>query len=883
MSRTTTAGEVAEALLDLVEDQLEALAAGPLPGLVLPGVLMGHEVGPDVRADLLFTLGHLHTAGRREIAGSEVTSHIVRLLAGVDGRRTHTFYSYRVAETAVRFGRVTDNPVLEALGPVELEQVARAVDSMDWLELLEADVLPRNYAAVLARCEHARRQLGMLDDDTVLESLLGRVRDLLGGHLDDSNTSVGRYDIYTVDVHLFCEPLAELVGDAWWEGTRRALDLVNRVATRDGSAVAWGRSTGALAVCHTIELGGLVARRPLVDDASPWLARAAHAADRVHDWFDGGWVTAHRYRSSDPYRGLDRRLQMTLDCLGKLAEAAHGLQAIASTPIHPDESVLFPERDEMVWFDRPRNAGVWSYRDRSTAFTLPLVGATTTDYLPAPRNPGLWEVPVGSNLATATPLVLHGDRRFAAGGLPVWSEHSLGTLRARYDGFPLAGEFEPGPETPVLRAEREVTWSVEGRTLHVEEHLRFDELPRAIALQVTEAPGRPLDVRFQCGSGHRTARVEVAGVAEYRSCWGELPFVHQVDLDPATEVSFRWSVTPLLRVVSSAVGAAYNDRLYEALEGRVRVAPLTHAAATDPGELSDRLAGADQFHLHWPEWLLIGDLGAHRALIEGIRGAGVPIVWTQHNLVGHDRNPEVPAFYEAWAGAADLVIHHSEWGRDRAIDRYRYGAQTRHVVIPHGLFGEGAPGEDRAGSRAGVEHDLGLRSGVIRLGVVGAPRLDKDVAMVMRAVTRSSRDDLELLVLSLREGEEAPDDPRIVARPYEMVPRADYDRRLGALDALVMPFDPDGEMLTTGTIGDALAHGLPTIASSWGFLTEQLGDAAITYGRTEDDLLRCLEALDRESLAAAGAAAVRRRPSHRWSHIADLTFAELDRLGGTRH
>src|SRR5690606_30534289 len=103
-----------------------------------------------------------------------------------------------------------------------------------------------------------------------------------------------------------------------------------------------------------------------------------------------------------------------------------------------------------------------------------------------------------------------------------------------------------------------------------------------------------------------------------------------------------------------------------------------------------------------------------------------------------------------------------------------------------------------------------------------------------------TRQDLELVVWSLRGGEHVPDDPRIVALPYEMVGREEYDRRLAALDALVMPFDPDGEMLTTGTIGDALGFGLPTIASCWAFLTEELGDAAITYGRTEDDLVACL-------------------------------------------
>lgn len=210
----TTANDLADVLLDLVEAQLGALARGPLPRFELPGALLGHEVGADVRADLLFTLGLLHEAGRKEVDGIEVADAISSLLAGVHGRRTHTFYSYRVAETVARYGRFdAANPVLAPLDDAQREQVAVAVDSTEWLELLDAGILPRNYAAVLARCEHARHRLGLLHDTTVLDELLGRVTAMLGGHLDDSNARIGRYDIYTVDIHLFCEPLAAQLGD----------------------------------------------------------------------------------------------------------------------------------------------------------------------------------------------------------------------------------------------------------------------------------------------------------------------------------------------------------------------------------------------------------------------------------------------------------------------------------------------------------------------------------------------------------------------------------------------------------------------------------------------------------------------------------------------
>ncbi len=883
MSGSTTAGDLAETLLAFVEEHLAHLAAGPLPELHLPGLLMGQPVGQDVRADLAFTLGLLHSCGRSQVAGIPIPDAIAQLLQGVEGEQIHTFFSYRVAETVARFGPFDSaNPVLAGLDDDARQQVAEATDSTGWIELLDGGALPRNYAAVLARCEHARSQLGLPVDQGGLDHLVDRTRALLGGHMDDSNTGVGRYDIYTVDIHLFCEPLADLIGEPWRTGAMAALALVERTATRDGAALPWGRSTGALACCHTIELAGLVARRGLGEDPARWGSRAAGAAAHLDGWFDRGWVTAHQHRSSDPYRGLDRRLQMTLDCLGKLVDAAEGLRRQPGLALDVAVDDLFPAVDEVVWFDEPLARGVWAFRNEELAFSLPFVGGTTTDYLPAPRHPGLFEVPVGSPLGTGTPLLLHDGKQFVAGGAPISVVHQPRSVRARYAGFPRAGQLEPGPRTPVLGGTRDVTWRVEGRTLVVEEHLELDDVPEALAVQVTEAEDRPLRFAVECEAPHRTATVDVDGIAEYRSPWGELPRVHQVDIEPARSVHLRWSVTPVLRVASTAHGHLYSDSLYAPLDGRVRVERVPQSTAWRANARADFARRIDQLHLHWPEWLpgLGADLGAHAGFIDGVQAEGTRIVWTMHNLVPHTKDPAFGAVYQRWAEAADLVIHHSAWARDLAMATYAYGESTRHVVIPHAHWGS-EPGP--SDGRAGVEAELGLRSAALRLGIVGAPRAEKNVELAMRAMARSQRHDIELLVLSLDGGDDVPDDPRIVGRPYEMVARPAYARRLLALDALLMPFDPDGQMLATGTVGDAVAAGLPTIASSWPYLAEALGGAAIVYGRTEDDLVACLDGLSHDALAAAAAAARALQPGLDWGLIAERTYVELDRLGSAHH
>jgi hypothetical protein len=343
----------------------------------------------------------------------------------------------------------------------------------------------------------------------------------------------------------------------------------------------------------------------------------------------------------------------------------------------------------------------------------------------------------------------------------------------------------------------------------------------------------------------------------------------------------RWRVTPVLRIASTSVGHPYNDSLYSSLRDRVRIEPVAESLAWNARARAAFTKRVDQLHLHWPEWIFLAlgpDVGAHRGFIAALHEGGTRIVWTMHNLVPHTKDPAYRPIYEAWAEAADLVIHHSVWGRDRAVDTYAFGPSTRHVVIPHAAW---HPLDDTAAAadRAATEAELGLKVGALRLGIVGAPRVEKDVELALRAVARSSRSDIELVALSLDGSETVPDDPRIVVRHYEHVDRSTYARRLHGFDALVLPFRPDGEMLATGTVGDAVAAGIPALCSSWPVLAEALGDSAIVYGETEDDLVTCVEQLTRDDLSRAAVAVRDLRDELSWPAIAERTYVELDRLG----
>ncbi|HEY6414893.1 MAG TPA: hypothetical protein VIX41_01605, partial [Acidimicrobiales bacterium] len=167
---------IADDLVATAVGVLEELARGIAPGLVLPDTVAGHRVDADAPADLCFTLGLLHQAGVDEVAGLPVVPTLLGRLAATDGRRTNTFFSYRIAETVGRLGG------LDALDATTRGTVAEAVDSTEWIALLDQAVLPRNYAVVLARCEAARARLGLDVDADVLEDLLARVGALFGEH-----------------------------------------------------------------------------------------------------------------------------------------------------------------------------------------------------------------------------------------------------------------------------------------------------------------------------------------------------------------------------------------------------------------------------------------------------------------------------------------------------------------------------------------------------------------------------------------------------------------------------------------------------------------------------------------------------------------------------
>jgi hypothetical protein len=534
---------------------------------------------------------------------------------------------------------------------------------------------------------------------------------------------------------------------------------------------------------------------------------------------------------------------------------------------------VFGARDE--WLGFGEGVGVWAHRDPRLGFSLPVVGGPGADYAPAPRYAGRFEVPSDQPLVCFLPVVWRGGDRFAPSGAATRVEHRPGALDLDHDGF-VAAAADLGAEPETLAGRRQATYRVDGRTLHVDEVLAFERPPGAMAVLVPETAHQPLHVAAGGEAVERVTTIDVDGLAEWRSVEGELGAVHQLELRPAAAMTFSWSVTPKLRVASTAHHHWYDQCLYGPLADRVAARTVPYHLLDRPDRLAEVLADVDVLHLHWPEWFTGLDVDRARRVAATLAAIDVPVVWTQHNMAPH-AVPDDHELYRPWAAVAAGVIHHSEWGRAAVVERYDFRDDALHRVIPHGHWGPlMTAGTRTVEDRAAAEAELGMAPCRLRIGLIGAPRAGKDTQLLIDGFTACRRDDLQLLVLC-HDGEKLPDDERITALPYDEVPRPIYDRRLATIDVLALPLD-GSVYLTTGQAADAVGAGIPALVSPWPYLREVLGDAGIAYGRTADDLTATLDALDDATLDAARAALPERRAALDWTALAEPTWQLLDEV-----
>ena len=611
-------------------------------------------------------------------------------------------------------------------------------------------------------------------------------------------------------------------------------------------------------------------------------------------WIADGLIAAHRQRATEAYRGVYRLLQMTLDCLGKVCFVAQQLEDAPSTRADADASPaagtsLFPEIDEWISFDDARPAGLWMFRNAQIAFQFPCIDGYNADYAPGPRAPGWFENPVDSPLVCGLPRITQDRADFSVLGLPASTEKVPGGLRVVYDGF---RRTSGGPATPQrLPGRREAAYQVEGDTLLVTECWSFAAIPDAVTFHLPES-SQPLKLEIvSLPAGAWASTAEVAGMAEWRSCWGELRRVHQIHFPPANEIRFSYRLRPVLRVTVVPGDHDYTRALYEVMSpGAVIVAPLEHHArftdaATRPATYA---ADSDIIHIGWPEHLFSAEeLSPEEYLQRCLDFAAelgrlpVRIVWTLHNrrphsAVWHEQDRD-RVLYRAWAAIADGVIHHSHWGMALMRAELPFKPAARHIVLPHGHY---AAQMSARVPRAELEARFGLEPSTRRFGIIGRAQKEKQVELIVRAFQAAGRADQQLFVTAVTPelAEALKGDPQVRLLPSAgWLSREEVAARLHVCDALVCA-QTGGTYLTSGANADAIGAGLAMLAPDWGYFRDTLGAAAYYHDNTEAGLTRLFASLSAADLERGKAASVALQPCHAWPKLAEETLAFFRRL-----
>ncbi|WP_263831545.1 glycosyltransferase [Salinibacter sp.] len=287
----------------------------------------------------------------------------------------------------------------------------------------------------------------------------------------------------------------------------------------------------------------------------------------------------------------------------------------------------------------------------------------------------------------------------------------------------------------------------------------------------------------------------------------------------------------MLRVFATpcSAGNPYCDLLHDAIEHeRINGEQIEVSEYRSKKLIAD---GCDVWHIHWPE-IFYQNLGKATAaanvvrilaLLLWARMQGARIVWTIHNLEGHESNhPFIESiFLRAFAVLVHGTISMSEWVQRRAFRAYPVLAKKPAAVIPHGHYRTAYPQEiDPQKARTILELSSDDRVGLY----FGNIRGYKKVPSFIRTFRRLDRTDARMLVagnphtekLEREVQQEAAQDSRVTTA-LDFIPKDRVQVYFRAADFAVLPQE---EFLNSGSALLALSFDTPVIAAKNGSMID---------------------------------------------------------------
>lgn len=274
---------------------------------------------------------------------------------------------------------------------------------------------------------------------------------------------------------------------------------------------------------------------------------------------------------------------------------------------------------------------------------------------------------------------------------------------------------------------------------------------------------------------------------------------------------------------------------------------LTLLAALIRGEIGDAV------HVHWQHPLLLGRSRIGSCLksvvfvaqLLMLRGLGVRLVWTVHNLTNHEKRFvrwEV-FFSRILARVVHSVVVHCNRARELTEDTFGL-RDTGHVtVIPHGHFLDLAR---RRLDRHAARTKLDLPQHAFIFLFFGLIRPYKGLGELLHAFEKLDDVDAILMVAGECRDEEVLGDlsrlstSQRVRTRLGFLPQAEVGLFMAAADVVVYPYR---DILTSGGIITAMSWGKPVIAPDLGCIPETLPASPLLYENdTRDGLFNALQA-----------------------------------------
>ncbi|TWU00137.1 GDP-mannose:glycolipid 4-beta-D-mannosyltransferase precursor [Botrimarina colliarenosi] len=305
--------------------------------------------------------------------------------------------------------------------------------------------------------------------------------------------------------------------------------------------------------------------------------------------------------------------------------------------------------------------------------------------------------------------------------------------------------------------------------------------------------------------------------------------------------------------------------------------------------LSPKVRAADVVHLHWPEHYTVGQ-GPVATFVKAVlfclqiavlRLRRTAIVWTVHNLVGHDaKNPRMQRWLNRQLAArSHALLVHSDAIADVVAREYLRGDRSKIHVAPHANYVDDYPrGMERAEARRllGIGEDsfVYLFLGKIR-GYKGVQELIGDFGRLAdRGATLVVAGQVidPTLATDLASQSEATPGVMLHAGP-RLVPDEDLQKYFGAADVVVLPYR---NILTSGTLLLAASFGRVVIVPDIPTLLDATtADGMIVFDRASPEGL--LDAMkearnSRESLPARGAASLATVSRWGWNEMANAVL-----------